>query len=81
MIVNKTDKVVLTRTISSNPLSDVSWFDGKKLLKSESLVNTTTFIIPKANCTDTKNFTLVAINTLETNVTSRVELRVNCKYK
>nr|XP_022320733.1 hemicentin-1-like [Crassostrea virginica] len=79
MITNETERVVLTRQISSNPLSNVSWFDGSQLLVSETTVNTTSFIIEKARCTDTKNFTLVVSNTPEWTVTSLVELKVNCK--
>ena len=81
MIVNESDSVVLTRQISSNPLSNVSWFDGTQPLKSESLVNISTLVIDSAKCTDTKNFTLVASNSLEWNASSMVELIVNCEYK
>nr|XP_022327036.1 B-cell receptor CD22-like isoform X1 [Crassostrea virginica] len=79
MIVNKSDSVVLTRQIFSNPLSNVSWLDGTQQLKSESLVNIATLFIDSAKCTDTKNFTLVASNSLEWNASSMVELIVNCK--
>ena len=80
MVVNETERVVLTREISSNPLANVSWYDGQELLKSEIAVSTTSFIIEKTRCTDTKNFTLTASNALQRNVTSFAELRVNCKY-
>nr|XP_022323492.1 hemicentin-1-like isoform X3 [Crassostrea virginica] len=86
MIVNETERVVLTRTISSNPLSDVSWFNRTQLLVSETFPTsntsrsvTTMFTIHNARCTDTKNFTVVASNALQENITSRVELIVNCK--
>nr|XP_022289527.1 nephrin-like isoform X2 [Crassostrea virginica] len=78
MVVNETERVVLTREIASNPLANVSWFDGQELFKSEIAVSTTTFIIEKTRCTDTKNFTLTASNALQRNVTSFAELRVNC---
>lgn len=79
-VVNENERVVVTRRISSNPLSNISWYDGSVLLKSEMAVNSTTFIIEKARCTDTKNFTLIVSNSLQSNVTSLVELIVNCKY-
>ena len=80
MILNENERVVLMRGISSNPLSNVYWYDGSHLLKSEFSVSTTSFIIEKVKCTDTKNFTLIASNALQWNVTSLVELIVNCKY-
>nr|XP_022313604.1 B-cell receptor CD22-like [Crassostrea virginica] len=79
MIVNETDRVVLTRQINSNPLANVSWLHGTKMLKRQFFVKTTSFIIETAQCTDTMNFTLMASNIVESNVTSRVELIVNCK--
>nr|XP_022287393.1 hemicentin-1-like isoform X3 [Crassostrea virginica] len=79
LVVNESSVVNLTREISSNPLSNASWYDGSKLLVSEMAVNTTTLIIHAARCTDTKNFTLTASNLLQLNVTSLVELIVNCK--
>lgn len=79
-IVNENERVALTRGISSNPLSDAFWYDESHLLKSEISVKTTYLIIEKAKCTDTKNFTLIASNALQRNVTSLVELIVNCKY-
>ena len=86
VIVNETDRVELIRKISSNPLPQVSWFNGKELLESETSITsktsvTTMFTIQNARCTDTNNFTVVASNELQRNVTSRVEFRVNCKYK
>ena len=80
IVVNETERVVLTREISSNPLANVSWYDGGQLLKSEIAVSTTSFIIEETKCTDTKNFTLTASNALQMSVTSFAELRVNCKY-
>lgn len=81
MIVNETEKIVLTRHIYSNPLANVSWLDGTHLFQTQALVNTTSFIIERAQCTDTINFTLVASNIVQSNVTSRVEVIVNCEYK
>nr|XP_022323489.1 hemicentin-1-like isoform X2 [Crassostrea virginica] len=78
-IVNESERVELTRSIFSNPLSNVSWYDGEDILKNETSVNTTHIIIEKVKCTDTKNFTLVASNAKEWNATSLVELIVNCK--
>ena len=79
MVVNKSERAVLTREISSNPLPNVSWYNGPHFLKSEVRVNITSFIIEKVNCTDTTNFTLIASNALQWNVTSMIELIVNCK--
>ena len=81
MIVNETERIVLTRHIYSNPLANVSWLDGTHLLQTQTLVNTTSFIIERAQCTDTMNFSLVASNIVQSNVTSRVEVIVNCEYK
>lgn len=78
--VNENTKVALTRTIYSNPRSDVSWQIGTHVLKTETSVNTTTLTIEKAMCTDTRNFTLVASNGVQNNATTLVELRVNCKH-
>nr|XP_022289451.1 hemicentin-1-like isoform X3 [Crassostrea virginica] len=78
-IVNETEKAVLTAEVISNPLSNVSWYRGSNLLKYENSVNTTNLIIEKARCTDTRNFTLTASNTVRVNVTSSVQLIVNCK--
>lgn len=78
-IVNESDKVILTREIVSNPSSDVYWYYRSELLVTQSSTKNATLIIEKAMCTDTKNFTLVASNTVEKNVTALVELRVNCK--
>lgn len=79
-IVNETQSAVLTGKISSNPLSNVSWYDGSHMVKFENAVNTTNLIIEEAKCTDTRNFTLTASNTVRVNVTSSVQLIVNCKY-
>ena len=79
-VVNESNKVSLTREIYSNPLSNVSWFDGSNLLKSEVAVNISILVIEEAKCTDTKNLTLTASNALQRNVSSLVELIVNCEY-
>lgn len=78
-IANESDRVILAREIVSNPLSNVSWYKGKELLKTENSVKNATLVIKKALCTDTKNFTLVAGNTVDRNVTAFVELIVNCE--
>lgn len=77
--VNEGDRVILSRLIDSNPLSNVSWYNGSEYLITQFSVNNSTFIIEKALCTDTKNFTLVASN-LVAKITALVELLVNCKY-
>lgn len=68
------------RMIDSNPLSNISWYDGAKLLKTLTVTKTATLVIEDAKCTDAKNFTLVAGNTVQANVTTYVELVVNCKF-
>nr|XP_022303134.1 titin-like isoform X2 [Crassostrea virginica] len=78
-VVNETERVVLMRMIDSNPLSNVSWYDGTKLLKTQTATKTAILIIEDAKCTDSKNLTLVAGNTVQSNVTTYVELVVNCK--
>ena len=80
-IVNESERAVLTGTISCNPLSNVSWYDGPHLLKFENTVNTTYLTKEKAKCTDTTNLTLTASNAVRVNVSSSVQLIVNCKYK
>lgn len=79
-LVNESEKVILTRTIVSNPLVDVQWYKGFKLLYSQLSVKNATYILEKASCTDTLNFTLVASNEVERNVTALVELLVNCEF-
>lgn len=79
-IVNETDYVLLSREIVSNPLANVSWYNGSELLYTLIAERNATFIIKKAVCTDTKNFTLVASNTVKENVSALVELIVNCEY-
>lgn len=78
--VNENEQVILYRQIISNPLSNVSWYNGSDLLKNQWLVKNATFNIEKATCTDTKNFTLLANNGVQENVTTLVELIVNCEY-
>lgn len=78
-IVNETERVELIREVDSNPLSDISWYDGAELLKTQTSVKIANLTIENALCTDTKNFTLSVSNTVQRNVTSLVELIVNCK--
>lgn len=78
-IVNESERVILAREIISNPLSNVSWYNGTELLKTGNSVKNATLVIEKALCTDTKNFTLVAGNTVDRNVSAFVELIVNCE--
>lgn len=70
----------LKREISSNPLSNVSWYRGTELLEIEMSVKTATFHIQQAKCTDTQNFTILASNGIKDNVSVVLELIVNCKY-
>lgn len=79
-IVNETETITLKQVISSNPLSNITWYEEAKLLKTETLVRTTTHTIQKAMCTDTKNFTLVASNGVGDTITTVVEVIVNCKW-
>ncbi|XP_078310222.1 uncharacterized protein LOC111134632 isoform X2 [Crassostrea virginica] len=80
-IVNESESVELIREIDSNPLSDISWYDGAEHLKTETSVAIANLTIKNASCTDSKNFTLSVSNAVEKNVTSSVELIVNCKPK
>ena len=78
--VNESERAVLTGNISSNPLSNASWYDGPRLLKFQDTVNITYLIIEKARCTDTRTFILTASNAVLVNVTSSIQLIVNCTY-
>lgn len=78
-IVNESAEILLSRDITSNPLSNVTWFNGSILLKSQYSVPTATYTKRNATCTDTTNLTLIASNGVEGNVTAFVELIVNCK--
>lgn len=78
-IVNESDIAILSKEVVSNPLSNVSWYTGSELLSIQTTVTTATLTIEKAVCTDTRNFTLIASNTVERNVSALVELIVNCK--
>lgn len=79
-IVNESAEILLSRDITSNPLSNVTWFNGSILLKSQYSVPTATYTKRNATCTDTTNLTLIASNGVEGNVTAFVELIVNCEY-
>lgn len=79
-IVNESSTVSLNRKIFSNPLSNVSWYRGTKLLKTETSVKTATYIIERTMCTDTHNLTL-QVNNVVGNVSVLVELIVNCMPK
>lgn len=77
-IVNESSTVSLNRKIFSNPLSNVSWYRGTKLLKTETSVKTATYIIERVMCTDTHKLTF-QVNNVVGNVSGLVELIVNCK--
>lgn len=78
--MNESEQVTLIRQIVSNPLSNVSWYNGSELLVTQFSVPNATLHIEKATCMDTNNFTLVASNSVQNNVTALVELVVNCEY-
>lgn len=78
--VNENSTVILRRDIHSNPLSNVSWYRGTELLRTQTFVRTATYNIEMAKCTDTHNFTLLANNGIEGSVSVLVELIVNCKF-
>lgn len=83
MIVNERDRVNLTRVIYSNPLSNVTWYSNEDIIKVEHLTSDNMiafYTIEEAQCSDTKNFTIMASNGLEKDAKALVELRVNCKY-
>lgn len=67
MIVNEIQSAVLTGKIFSNPLSNVSWYDGSHMLKFENAINTTYLIIDEAKFTDTRDFTLPVSNAVRVN--------------
>lgn len=79
-IVNESDRITLSRDISSNPLSNVSWYNTTDLLITQMSVTTASFTIERATCTDTMNYTLVASYLVGNMVTSMVELIVNCEF-
>ena len=68
----------LTQEIDSNPLSNVSWYDGTELLKTQTFSEIANLTVENALCTDTKNFTLRVSNAVQRNVGSMLELIVNC---
>nr|XP_022344647.1 hemicentin-1-like [Crassostrea virginica] len=78
-IVNNTENAELIREIDSNPLSNISWYDGAVCLDTQTSVKIANLTIKNVSCVDTKNFTLSASNAVQRNVTSMVELIVNCK--
>lgn len=86
-IVNESSSVTLSLIITSNPLSNVTWYDNNKKLSTEKEIDsemfthkiTSSFSIVSAQCTDTKNFTVVTSNGIEYTVDTLVELIVNCK--
>lgn len=78
-IVNESEKVTITRIISSNPLSNVSWYSKTELLITQTSVTTASFTIDRVKCTDTNNYTLVASNGVGNMVTAIVEFIVNCE--
>lgn len=80
-IVNESSTLFLKREISSNPLSNVSWYRGTEIFIMQTYVSTATFHIQQAKCTDTQNFTILASNGIKDNVSIVFELIVNCKYQ
>ena len=81
MVVNETDIIVMTGKIDSNPLANISWYDGERLLKTRTSTHTAILVLQNVSCLDTKNYTLVVSNVLQENVTAIVELIVNCKLQ
>ena len=81
MIVNETDTIVMTGEINSNPLANISWYDGERLLKTKTSTHIAILVLQNVSCLDTKNYTLVVSNGLQGNVTAIVELIVNCKHQ
>ena len=67
--------------IDSNPLANISWYDGERLLKTRTSTHTAILVLQNVSCLDTKNYTLVVSNVLQENVTAIVELIVNCKLQ
>lgn len=78
--VNESEKVTLIGNVTSNPLANVSWFSGTKMVKNQTLVTAASFTLENATCTDTKNYTVRASNGIRNASEVLVELFVNCKY-
>lgn len=86
-IVNESNSVTLSLIITSNPLSNVTWYNNNEKLSTQEKIDsemftykiTSSFSIVSAKCTDTKNFTVVTSNGIGYTVDALVELIVNCK--
>lgn len=88
-IVNESNSVTLSLIITSNPLSNVTWYENNKKLSTKEKIDsemfthkiTSSYNITSAQCTDTNNFTVVTSNGIGYTVDALVELIVNCKPK
>lgn len=88
-IVNESNSVTLSLIITSNPLSNVTWYENNKKLSTKEKIDsemfthkiTSSYNITSAQCTDTNNFTVVTSNGIGYTVDALVELIVNCKYR
>lgn len=66
-------------SVTSNPASNVSWFRDNLIVSNQQSVNgTTTYIIPRTQCTDTGPFQVVATNGVQSKQSTKVSLYVYC---
>ncbi|XP_056011993.1 titin-like isoform X2 [Ostrea edulis] len=77
--VNESQRAILTRNISSNPASNMSWYSRGVLIHTQTSVNTAELKIENTECTDTGNYTLNVSNGITHDDSAQVELLVNCK--
>lgn len=62
IMVNDSDRVIISWKIESNFLVNGSWYSGLKLLKMELLVKNVIFIIDKVECIDIWNIIFFVSN-------------------
>nr|XP_019924517.2 hemicentin-2-like isoform X7 [Crassostrea gigas]XP_034303712.1 hemicentin-2-like isoform X7 [Crassostrea gigas] len=69
----------MSTSITSNPASNVSWFRDNLLVSTQQSVNgTTSYTIPRTQCTDTGPFQVVASNGVQSKQSTKVFLYVYC---
>ncbi|XP_052720825.1 uncharacterized protein LOC128192289 [Crassostrea angulata] len=69
----------MSTSVTSNPASNVSWFRDNLLVSTQQSVNgTTSYTIPRTQCTDTGPFQVVASNGVQSKQATKVFLYVYC---
>eukprot|EP00105_Crassostrea_gigas_P016071 XP_011433315.1 PREDICTED: uncharacterized protein LOC105332412 [Crassostrea gigas] len=69
----------MSTSVTSNPASNVSWFRDNLLVSTQQSVNgTTSYTIPRTQCTDTGPFQVVASNGVQSKQYTKVFLYVYC---